>query len=185
MRNIQEQLKEYQPTKTVYIVFNQGFKKCEKKLIEQVSYQDLTDAFLQCFKHANEQNYNNILILEDDCGFNENVLNLESYYKQLPEDYSVFYLGYDCPFTGPYSSNLNVSTGSVGWTHSMNVRKHCAEKILEINSDLLWTADGAFAQLHNTDGTQYHLAVPQITYQDNDGTTSTLVEVDKQYGMGF
>jgi hypothetical protein len=139
----------------------------------------------QIYQKMVDENLDNVLILEDDCGFNENVLNLESYYKQLPEDYSVFYLGYDCPFTGPYSSNLNVSTGSVGWTHSMNVRKHCAEKILEINSDLLWTADGAFAQLHNTDGTQYHLAVPQITYQDNDGTTSTLVEVDKQYGMGF
>ena len=28
--HIQEQLKEYHPTKTVYIVYNEGFKKCEK-----------------------------------------------------------------------------------------------------------------------------------------------------------
>ena len=57
--HIQTQLKEYQPTKNVYIVYNKGFKKCSKKLIEQISYQDLSDAFLQCFKHANEHNYNN------------------------------------------------------------------------------------------------------------------------------
>ncbi len=132
-----------------------------------------------------DDDLDNVLILEDDCVFSQNIVELEQYYSQLPENYSVFYLGYDCPFTSPYSSYLNVSNGSVGWTHSMNVKKHCAEKILEINKDLNWTADGAFAQLYNTQGVQYHLANPQLTYQDNDGTTSTLVEVDKKYGMGL
>lgn len=139
----------------------------------------------QIYQKMVDENLDNVLILEDDCVFNENVVELGEYYSQLPENYAVFYLGYDCPFTSPYSPKLNLSNGSVGWTHSMNVRKHCAEKILEINKDLLWTADGAFAQLHNVYGTQYHLAIPQLTYQDNDGTTSTLVEVDKKYGMGF
>lgn len=139
----------------------------------------------QIYQKMIDENLDNVLILEDDCVFNENVVELPEYYSELPENYAVFYLGYDCPFTSPYSNKLNLSNGSVGWTHSMNVRNHCAEKILEINKDLLWTADGAFAQLHSTYGTQYHLAIPQLTYQDNDGTTSTLVEVDKKYGMGF
>ena len=141
----------------------------------------------QVYQKIVDENLQNVLILEDDCAFNQNIVELSEYYSELPEDYSVFYLGYDCPFTSPYSPKLNLSNGSVGWTHSMNVRKHCAEKILEINKDLLWTADGAFAQLHNTEGTQYHLAIPQLTYQDNDGTnaTSTLVQVDNKYGMGF
>ncbi len=30
LEDIQKQLKEYQPTKIVYIVFNEGFKKCKK-----------------------------------------------------------------------------------------------------------------------------------------------------------
>lgn len=139
----------------------------------------------QIYQKMVDENLDNVLILEDDCVFNENVVELPEYYSQLPEDYHVFYLGYDCPWTTSYSSHLNLSTGSVGWTHSMNVRKHCAEKILDINKDLHWTADGAFAALHNGQGVQYHLATPQLTFQDNDGTTSTLVEVDKQYGMGF
>ena len=78
IEHIQEQLKEFQPTKNVYIVFNEGFKNCNKKLIEQISYQDLTDAFLQCFKHANENNYNNVLILEDDFIFNPDIKNFKN-----------------------------------------------------------------------------------------------------------
>jgi glycosyl transferase family 25 len=132
-----------------------------------------------------EENLQNVLILEDDCGFHENIVELEEYYSQLPDDYSVFYLGYDCPFFESYSPKLTIATGNVGYTHSMNVKKDCAEKMLEVNENLLWTADGAFAQLHNTHGSKYYLANPKLTYQDNDGTTSTLVEVDKKYGMGL
>jgi hypothetical protein len=73
LNHINKQLEQFQPTKKVYIAINKGFKNCNKKLIEQVSYQDLTDAFLQCFKHANERNYNNILILEDDFIFNPEI----------------------------------------------------------------------------------------------------------------
>ena len=43
------QLEEYHPTNIVYIVHNKGYKKCKKKLPKNISYQDLTDAFLQCF----------------------------------------------------------------------------------------------------------------------------------------
>jgi len=53
-------------TKTVIIVKNKGYKKCKKQLIDQAPYQDLTDAFLQCFKHAKDNGYGHILIFEDD-----------------------------------------------------------------------------------------------------------------------
>jgi len=71
--HIYKQLKEYQPTKVVYIAYNLGFKNCSKKLIEQISYQDLSDAFMQCFKHANENDYDNVLILEDDFIFSHEI----------------------------------------------------------------------------------------------------------------
>ena len=98
---IQEGLREYQSTKVVYVVYNDGFKKCDKKLIEQVSYQDLTDAFLQCFKHANQQNYQNILILEDDFIFSPDVKNAEHYEsvnlflneKKKRKEEFIYYLG--------------------------------------------------------------------------------------------
>jgi hypothetical protein len=66
LKNIMNQLKMYQPTKLVYIVNNLGFKKCDKGPNIQKTYDDLTDAFKKCFVHADENGYNNILVLEDD-----------------------------------------------------------------------------------------------------------------------
>lgn len=63
---IRDEINKIPTTKNVIIVKNKGYKKCEKQLIDQAPYQDLTDAFLQCFKHAYENNYGNILIFEDD-----------------------------------------------------------------------------------------------------------------------
>lgn len=138
-----------------------------------------------CEKIVNE-NLDNVLILEDDCGFHDAVNNLPEYYSQLPENYGIFFLGYDCPIHNPYSQNLiEVSSGNVGYTHSMNMRKSCAEMILEVNKDLLWTADGVSTEVLNRYETKFYLANPKITYQDNDGTTSTLVEVDIKHGMGL
>jgi hypothetical protein len=97
--DIQNQLSSVQPTSIVYIVHNQGFKKCNKKLIEQISYQDLSDAFLQCFKHADEQGYGNILILEDDFIFSEEIKNGEhldrvnSFLLEKKSEEFIYYLG--------------------------------------------------------------------------------------------
>ena len=69
--NILKQLKRVIPTKTIYIIENPGFKKCKKMLKEQKSQFDLVDAFLNAFYHAKENDYNNILILEDDFIWND------------------------------------------------------------------------------------------------------------------
>lgn len=138
-----------------------------------------------CEKIVNE-NLDNVLILEDDCGFHDSVNNLLEYYSQLPQNYGIFFLGYDCPIHNSYSQNLiEISSGNVGYTHSMNMTRTCAEMILEVNKNLLWTADGVSSQVLNRYDTKFYLANPKITYQDNDGTTSTLVEVDIKHGMGL
>lgn len=99
MNAIQDQLESFQPTSTVYIVHNQGFKNCNKRLIEQVSYQDLTDAFLQCFKHADEQEYGNVLILEDDFIFADDIKNpfhldnVNSFLVEKKDENMIYYLG--------------------------------------------------------------------------------------------
>jgi hypothetical protein len=112
LEHIYEQLKIYQPTKIVYLIYNEGFKNCKKKLIEQISYQDLTDAFLQCFKHANNNNYNNILILEDDFIFNSNIKNRETlqninhFLNKYKETQFIYYLGCNPIFIIPYTLDL-------------------------------------------------------------------------------
>jgi len=67
--DILNQLNKYHPTKIVYIVFNKGYKKCQKKLSKYEPPTDLVDAYFQTLKDS--KNYRNILILEDDFIFNE------------------------------------------------------------------------------------------------------------------
>jgi hypothetical protein len=73
---IHYQLEMYHPTNQVYILFNKGYKKCEKTVSSQSISSpghDLIDAFLQCFQHAKSNGYGNILILEDDFIFSEEI----------------------------------------------------------------------------------------------------------------
>ena len=69
--NIKTQLSLYQPTKKIHILNNKGFKKCKKELKEQTPRYDLIDCFIHIFEDAKEKKYNNILILEDDFIFSE------------------------------------------------------------------------------------------------------------------
>jgi GR25 family glycosyltransferase involved in LPS biosynthesis len=48
---------------------------------------------LQIFEDAKKNSYNSILILEDDCIFTEEILNIEEYFKVLPEDWDMLYMG--------------------------------------------------------------------------------------------
>jgi hypothetical protein len=70
---IHEQLQEYQPTKIIYIVYNEGFKKCVKSEFIQNSVSDLIDVNLQILKHSKKMNYDNILVLEDDFIFSKKI----------------------------------------------------------------------------------------------------------------
>jgi len=75
--HICQQLSEYHPTNLVYILFNKGYKKSKKKSFINKTCLDLVDAFLEVFKHSEQQNYNNILILEDDFIFNKKIKETE------------------------------------------------------------------------------------------------------------
>ena len=57
LEHIYNEIRRTIPTKTVIIAKNLGYKKCNKKLIDNAPYQDLTDAFLQCFSHAKQNGY--------------------------------------------------------------------------------------------------------------------------------
>lgn len=74
--NIKNQLLKYIPTKKIYIVYNKGYKNCEKKLYKNIPAYDLIDTNLNILKHSIKNNFNNILILEDDFIFNDNVNNI-------------------------------------------------------------------------------------------------------------
>lgn len=73
LQHIYDEIKNIIPSKNIIIAKNLGYKKCNKKLIDNAPYQDLTDAFLQCFSHAKKNGFKNIMILEDDFIFNRNI----------------------------------------------------------------------------------------------------------------
>jgi hypothetical protein len=75
LQHIYSEINKISTTKKIIILMNKGYKKCKKKLIEQQTYQDLTDAFLQCLKHAKSKGHKNILILEDDFIFDNKLMN--------------------------------------------------------------------------------------------------------------
>lgn len=97
--DIMGQLEKYHPTNIVYIVFNQGYKKCEKELPKKKPAYDLTDAFLQIFKNAQEKGYKNILILEDDFQFSEKIReptvckDINDFLLLKPNERFIYYLG--------------------------------------------------------------------------------------------
>lgn len=72
---IYSNLAEIHPTGTVHIVYNEGFKKCDKGSNVKDSVADLTNTYLWIFKDALKQNYTNILILEDDFIFDKEIKN--------------------------------------------------------------------------------------------------------------
>ena len=92
-----KQIIERVPSNKLIIQFNKGFKKCDKKhLIKQQSNYDLCDATKTALKYAfDELKLENVLILEDDAFFVENVEDdlkiVKDFLKRTP--FTVYSLG--------------------------------------------------------------------------------------------
>lgn len=88
IKNIELQLKRYIPTKKVYILYNDGYKKCNKVLLKYEPSYDLTDAYFYIIRHSLTENFNNILILEDDFIFSDTFNNMiiHNKIKQIFDD---------------------------------------------------------------------------------------------------
>jgi hypothetical protein len=90
--HIHEQLKTYHPSKKVYIVYNKGYKKCEKNLDKQTSGYDLIHANMTVFEHAKQ--YKHVLVLEDDFIFSKDVKKYAHHVDDfLKRDSFVYKLG--------------------------------------------------------------------------------------------
>jgi hypothetical protein len=142
--NIIKQLEKYKPTKTIYILLNKGYKKCNKIGIK-TSYADLTDSYLQIFKHAQKQNFGNILILEDDFIFNEkikekeHITNINNFLEKKSGDNFIYFLGAIPWLLIPYDSYNYRCMFSTG-THSIIYSKSHRDDFLEnFNKKMLVT----------------------------------------------
>lgn len=67
------------------------------------SEQGLIESNLRIIKECIKNNYNNVLIIEDDCVFSDEVLKVDEYFKFLPDDWDMLYMG------GNHNTHVNMT----------------------------------------------------------------------------
>jgi len=139
-QQIEEQLKEYHPTKIVHILFNKGYKKCDKPGIK-IPPLDLIDSYKFAMNHAKQ--YNTILILEDDFMFNKIVkepnhrTNIDNFVSWKKDTEFIYRIGCLPIVQIPYNMHNYISTACIG-THSVIYSKKMRESLLkEDNSKII------------------------------------------------
>jgi glycosyl transferase family 25 len=138
-------------------------------------------------KIVNENLYDKVLILEDDSIFTDNLNELEKYMKQLPQDWGMFYLGWDGGgnIKPNFSPNLceisNNNLFVLHCTHAISIRPWFAQKMLELNKNALYTADGSFTEIVKQFGVKTYAAIPKIINPDN--MESITCNIDRDYGF--
>ena len=137
MNNINKQLKKFHPTKKVIILHNKGYN-CKNHVNN--SRLDLIDCYITIFKYAKQHDYENILILEDDFIFSDEILS-----KEIILDLNIFllnkkkenciYLLGSLPFILiPYNGNHYLNILALG-SHSVVYTKKLRDDVLSKNQD--------------------------------------------------
>jgi len=130
-----EQLKKYHPTRVVFIMTNRGYKRCNKNLEKDLPRYDLTDAFINVFRHAKTESYKNILVLEDDFIFSDRILDpkvgtIVNDFVSARTDTDFIYLLGCLPFIQiPYDRYHNIAIRS-GGTHAVIYSQLYRERLL-------------------------------------------------------
>lgn len=128
--NIMNQIKCFNICNKIYILFNKGFKNCKKSKHIVSSVEDLTDSYIQIFKHAESFKYNNILVLEDDFMFSPNIKkhisNIQHFFDIHNGENFVYSLG-SVPFIMiPYMKNhyrvYSAGTHAIIYTKSSRIQ---------------------------------------------------------------
>jgi hypothetical protein len=125
-QHIKEQLKYYQPTKKIIILCNYGYKNCKKKLFQDLSPYDLTDAYFQILYNSKQNNFNNILILEDDFIFDsvikdkEIINEIKDIFNKKKDEKMFFNLG---PMINYFYPNIygNIYKSIISYTSHANI----------------------------------------------------------------
>jgi hypothetical protein len=120
---IRKNLHEFPISKQVHILLNPGYKKCPKQSVDNPPL-DLVDAFLTIFKHAQEHEYENILVLEDDFMFDEKLKdsyhskNINTFLKHHQDEKIIYYLGTLPYLSIPYDYTTYTAVKTIG-SHSV------------------------------------------------------------------
>jgi hypothetical protein len=162
INSINEQLQEFQPSNYIHIVFNKGYTKCKKSLYLQEPAYDLVDTLVFIFQDAKKKGYENILVLEDDFIFSEEIKksnhlnNINLFLREKKNENMMYSLGCLSWLQLPYNIHTNINLLSTG-THSVIYTNTCRNHFLNQNMNKISDLD-IFQNFHlNTRRYVYHL----------------------------
>ena len=118
----------------VHIVFNKGYTDPKKNLPNKNTRHDIVDAYKYIFRDAKEHEYHNVLVLEDDFTFREDldtndVAKVNRYLKAQKKSKFIYHLGCIPAVMAPVDLNGNyIIAGSA--THATIYSKSLREKVL-------------------------------------------------------
>jgi glycosyl transferase family 25 len=140
---------------------------------------------IKVYEKIVESNFNKVLVLEDDISISENILQLKFYMDQLPEDWGLFYLGHDGPVvTNTYSNNLCEINRSnpliLHCTHALAIKPWFAKEMIDMNKNVVHTADGLLTQAVIQKDLKTYAAVPKLI--NPDFIDSIIGDLYKKYG---
>jgi len=177
LESVKKQLAEYCPTRLVYILLNKGYKKCNKPEYVKNSARDLVDANLQIFKHAEQQGYGNILVLEDDFIFSPKIKeqkhqdNIHQFLRTHTNQPICYLLGCVPYILIPYDYNNYRQLISTG-THCVVFNKKMREVVLNENPEKIADWDVYFNFSHFNRKRVYYdcLCYQLVTETENSRT---------------
>lgn len=138
LEHIQTQLKEFHPSKKLFILYNKGYKNSKKQDYITRPPLDLVDAFITCFKYSINNNFNSILILEDDFIFvkkyltEENITCINSFINNNLQKNLIYKLGcFDYRFKFFNEKHLKYTCG--GAAHAVIYTKGVIKETLKLD----------------------------------------------------
>lgn len=162
LEKIKEQFRRYRPSHTCIIVFNKGYKKCNKpQLGKQLPPYDLIDANLHVMRHAKQHQYKTVLILEDDFFFDDgneefekDTKEIDAFLRQNKDSAFCYYLGcIPCLLYPSFTNHYRVIFRAT--THSVVYSAPMMEKILTYNQKELRDWDYFLSNIQNPSYTYY------------------------------
>ena len=106
----------------------------------------------EIIKKSKEENLNNILILEDDVFFSDEILKLDEYMSLIPKDWDFIYFGGNHVYGTP-PVKINEKVLKLNFTVALQcvaINKQMFDVILSILPKMGKQVDGYYANLHNT-----------------------------------
>ena len=153
-----KEINKYKPTKKVIIVYNPGFKKCDKNICDKKvinTREDIVHVNEYIFNNSSE--YNNILILEDDAEFSDEVFdsqhinNIENFINN--NKFNTYSLGTVKSISSIFGTHIMIFYK--GGMHAMIYSKLYREKFNICNYSY-YCIESITSYPYNTNGWGYH-----------------------------